>query len=374
MSHLKIPRFLYWQTKLFTSTGPFWKWLGKFETRILRDDINQVEINRPIYICGLARSGTTVVTELLNAHQALTSHRYSDFPFTHIPYWKNWLRQRKLSFEAKPQERAHRDRVVVTQDSPEAIEEVIWMHFFKQLHQDEQSQILDENTTNIEFEDFYQSHIRKLLLVRQTKRYLSKGNYNISRVRYLLRLFPNARFVFLVRDPVHHIASLRKQHQLFSGNPDSKPNELKRAAKQMAASGHFEFGLLRKAVNLDDRDHPNILKAWRQGNEVTGWALYWNSIYRYLLQLMDDPKLSKNCMIVRYEDLCTDSEKQIQKILDHCKLAPNELTPSVKVFASSLSLPDYYQVEFSSDEIKSIQMHCQQTASKFSYKIFDTSN
>jgi len=374
MSHFKVPTSLYWQTKLFTATRPLWKWLGKFETRILSDDISRVEINKPVYICGLARSGTTIVTELLNAHRTLTSHRYSDFPFTHIPYWKNWLRQHKLSFQAKPQQRAHGDRIVVTQDSPEAIEEVIWMHFFNHLHQDERSQILDQNTTNIEFQSFYQSHIRKLLLIRQAKRYLSKGNYNVSRVRYLLKLFPDARFVFMVRNPVHHIASLRKQHQLFSGKPDSKPSELKRAAQQMAASGHFEFGLLRKAINLDDGVHANILNAWRQGHEVTGWALYWNSVYRHLLRLMDDPQLSKNCIIVRYEDLCNDSEKQIQNILEHCKLEPNELEPSIKTFADSFSLPDYYQVKFSSDEIKNIQMYCQQTADNFSYKIVDTSN
>ena len=65
------------------------------------------------------------------------------------------------------------------------------------------------------FEEFYCNHIRKILLSQGGTRYLAKANYNISRMKYLSKLYPEARFVILVRDPPEHIASLIKQHRLF---------------------------------------------------------------------------------------------------------------------------------------------------------------
>src|SRR3546814_13405511 len=66
-----------------------------------------------------------------------------------------------------------------------------------------------------EFERFFRDHLRKLLWVRRRPRYLSKANYSVTRMAYLLTLFPDARFVLPLRDPAAHIASLVKQPRLF---------------------------------------------------------------------------------------------------------------------------------------------------------------
>src|SRR3546814_3756590 len=66
------------------------------------------------------------------------------------------------------------------------------------------------------FAAFYSDHIRKLLWLRQGRRYLSKDNYNLGRLGGLIALFPDARFIVPLRDPVTHIASLMRQHALFS--------------------------------------------------------------------------------------------------------------------------------------------------------------
>ena len=52
--------------------------LGNFDTRLAEDAIAQVDIKAPIYIAGLARSGTTILLELLAEHADVSTHQYRD--------------------------------------------------------------------------------------------------------------------------------------------------------------------------------------------------------------------------------------------------------------------------------------------------------
>ena len=67
----------------------------------------------------------------------------------------------------------------------------------------------------MEFEAFYRTNIKKLLQSRKAERYLAKNNYNVSRMEYLLQLFPDTKFVVMIRNPFDHIASLAKQDAIF---------------------------------------------------------------------------------------------------------------------------------------------------------------
>src|SRR3546814_17544543 len=74
-------------------------------------------------------------------------------------------------------------------------EEMLWMAVFGRLHDPHASAVLDAATDCPGFERFFADHMRKLLWVRRRPRYLSKANYNVTRMEYLLKLFPDARFV-----------------------------------------------------------------------------------------------------------------------------------------------------------------------------------
>jgi hypothetical protein len=212
--------------------------LGNLESRVLGREIASLRIERPVYVCGLARAGSTLLLEALAGAPGFTAHHYSDYPLLWTPYWWNWLRERLPLPTHAPVERAHRDRLAVTAMSPEAFEEVLWMHFFPERHDPATNQVLDAASTNAAFDAFYAAHIRKLLAVRRARRYVAKGNYNLTRIGYLRRLFPDARFVIAVREPAAHIASLVKQDRLFT----SLANADKAVATHLSRTGHFEFG------------------------------------------------------------------------------------------------------------------------------------
>jgi hypothetical protein len=353
---IDVPGGLYWQSRFFAASARLWRALGNLETRVVKEEIQGISINQPVYVTSLARAGTTIVTEMLETHPALTCHHYSDFPNPWTPYWRNYLLQRSRRQPPEASVRAHRDRILVSQDSPEAVEEVLWTGFFEDLHDPSKKNVLDGNPANEAFDQFYSDHIRKLLAVRNASRYLAKGNYNISRLAYLHRLFPEARFLIPVRDPEHHIASLIKQHQLFKKADAIDP----RVGRQLAMSGHFEFGPDRRMVHFGNDDSARAIQsAWTEGHEAEGWARYWASTYEFVCQQLEhNEELASRCFLFRYEDMCSASEDVIDAILDHCDLDQEAFSESKKRYASMLTLPDYYRPDFSTSERARIETHC----------------
>jgi hypothetical protein len=322
----------------------------------VREEIDATRIDRPIYVTSLPRSGTTILTEMIARQPGVTCHRYSDFPNVWTPYWRNYLLQKTVRKPGALRERAHQDRIKVSNDSPEAVEEVLWMHFFPSAHDEGRSNVLDRNCDHPEFEAYYRDHIRKLLSVRGARRYLAKGNYNVSRLGYLLKLFPDARFLIPVREPVNHIASLMKQHALFL----RADGEDRRVSRQLAMAGHFEFGPGRNFVHFGDPPAAaGIQQAWAEGREAEGWASYWAATYSYILdQLERDERLAEACMLFRYEEFCEHSALMIDAVRDHCALESEDFGQIRDEYVQKLSLPDYYQPGFDDRELETIDGIC----------------
>jgi len=336
----------------FVARHPSW-WiaLGSVETRLLDRLSAGVEIVQPVYIAGLARSGSTILLETLAGHPQVATHRYRDYPFLFVPYaWNRWLDRIPRRAE-RPVERTHKDGIAVTSESPEAFEEVLWMAFFPRLHDPARSAVLDRSTRHPAFEAFYRDHIRKLLLVRGGTRYVSKGNYNVTRLGYLQRIFPDARFVVPFRDPVWHIASLIKQHALFTEGERGNP----RALRHLRRIGHFEFGLDRQPINPGEGAAVfEILDLWRGGDEVRAWARYWALLHRHVAETLEgDAGLRQAARLVRFESLCAEPLATIAGLLDHCGLAADG--DWLKAAAGSIRFPGYYRPRFTDAELAVIE-------------------
>lgn len=358
-----VPTWMHLLSGWIHRNPRLWIRLGNLETQAVADAIADVQVDRPVYIAGLARSGTTVLLEQLAAHPQVTSHRYIDYPPVLTPYWWNrWLEMVPRATETA-QERAHKDGISVTSQSPEAFEEILWMAFFPEAHDSDHNAVMGRQHTNPEFERFYQEHLRKLLAVRKRQRYVAKGNYNLVRLAYLHRVFPEARFVLAIRDPVWHIASLIKQHRLFVTGERTEP----RALEHMRRVGHYEFGLDRRAINAGDTGLTHqINDLWNSGREVEGWAHYWAAIYRHVAEVLEtDAGLRQACLVVRYEELCGSPQTTLARVFEHSALAVS--SEALESAASGLHAPDYYRPAFSHEELKTIHIITGPVAARFGY-------
>lgn len=309
------------------------KMIGDMETDLLGSKLASIPIDRPVFVTGLARSGTTILLDLLSKLEPVGTHRYRDFPFLFSPWWWNACSDRLGKVE-NPVERPHRDRIRITRESPDAFEEPIWRYFFPFVSEPLGLHVLDAEPRNERFDEFFADHLRKVLLLRGKTRYVSKGNYNITRIGYLARLFPDARFVIPIRDPVRHVASLVRQHRLFSQYSDEDP----RVPKYLAAAGHFEFGPHRLPISVDLDETARILDAWSAGDDAVGYAVTWRAVYGLADRMRADPSLHDRIKLVRFEDLCRRPSETFADLLRFCGLEPH--LHEADAALASISAPD----------------------------------
>jgi hypothetical protein len=360
---MEMPGWLDLLGGLIEHSRGFWRKVGDLETDQHQDALAAIAIDRPVYIAGIARSGSTILLEMLSRHPDVATHQYRDFPLVLAPVHWNRVFGRRQAAHTEAVERAHQDRIKVTPSSPEAMEEVLWMAFFPHLHDPARSQVLDATTSAPAFEEFYRAHIKKLLMIRDGRRYLAKANYDVTRLAYLHKLFPDARFIVPVREPLWHVASLVKQHRLFVAAETADP----RIRRHMRRAGHFEFGLDRRAINAnDDEEAARVEALWSAGRDAEGYARLWARTYGFVLdQLALEPTLAHAVRFVRYEDFCGRPANELEAIAAHVGL---DFTPSAIVdMAAQISSPDYYSPGFDDDERALITEITRATAARLGY-------
>ncbi len=349
--------------------------LGDLESAWLRERLDAVVVDRPVWIAGLARAGSTILLEFLAALPGVATHQYRDFPFVHTPWWwRRFLARAGAQGDGEPRERAHGDGLRVTPASPEAMEEVLWASFFPDLHDPARSNVLGRADADTEagrrFGRFLRDHAAKLLLAEGADRYVAKANYDLTRLGWLHAVFPDARFVVPVRAPAAHVASLVKQHALFSRAARAHP----RSVAHLDRVGHFEFGAHRTPVNAGDDDAVARVRAdWAAGREARGWARYWAHLYGWLHRTLEaDPALAEATRLVRYEELCRDPSPVLRGILEHTGLGAAdggdgggtgpEVEAVVARFVDRISAPAYYQPDFTAREREAIRRETGQLA------------
>ncbi|MCG3220983.1 MAG: sulfotransferase, partial [Candidatus Heimdallarchaeota archaeon] len=314
-----FPVAMYYIARFFNKHPRLTLKLSDWESKRLRKKTKQVVIERPIYVLGLARAGTTVTVEMLGKHPDVAYHKYLHLVNPYIPHWIQKIAN-VLPIFKKPVERLHKDKLLVNRDSPEAVEESYWIRFFDSIKKEKTSDILDKNIVNPEFEKYYVEIIKKLLVNQKSSRYITKNNYIISRMEYIKKIFSDAKFILMTRHPINHIASLVKQDKVL------KELEIddERLLDWTKIMGHREFGTAKICINLDNLSTiEKIRKLWLDKNtHVEGWAIYWASIHQYILDLLHkNNELADSTMLLRYEDLTDESEAYINKILEHTEIS-----------------------------------------------------
>lgn len=347
--------------KPLDKNSPWLKKMGHLETRLLKYDIIDKKVEKPVFVCGLARSGSTILLEILNSHPDFCSFQYRDYPYLHFATFWDFI-NKFAPRAAKKVERAHKDRIMIDMNSPEALDEIIWMSFFDHLHEPAANNILDGDVEAPKFQEFFKDTILKLLALRKAKRYVSKNNANTARVGFIQKMYPDARFVIPVRDPVTHIYSLIKQHKLLS--EQQKTDE--RGTRYMRRHGHFEFGLDFRPINFGNPEMTNqILSYWNMGDIVSAYALYWSETYSHLFDTVQaDENLKKNALFIRYDDFCNNTEERLAELLEFCAITEGK-EEIISNWKDKISAPDYYKVDLSDEEQQRIKELTAETAKKF---------
>jgi hypothetical protein len=363
-----VPAPFYWGVKGVHAAAPLFVALGNLETKMLQRRLAGRSVDRPVYICGLPRAGTTITLQMLSEHPDVVTHKYADFLMPYMPYvWNQVFPRIPVDAMRKPVPRIHRDRIEVTRDSAEMGEEILWEHFFPHIHDESNYSVLDGTTSNPAFESFYVDHLKKLALVRGRNRYISKAIMCVVRMQYLRRIFPDARFLLYVRNPIDHIASMIKQDRIWAEIEKSDPRQI----EIIELTGHHEFGPHQVMANVGN---PDELREIRRLFDAGQWGLsrarYWAYVYGFVAgQLQADPELARRVCIVRYEDLCSDSLPTIDRILEHAGLAAEPFAQTREAYGKKLSFPDYYKPVFSAQELAEITSVTGGVAEYFGYDV-----
>ncbi len=363
-----VPAPFYWAVRTVHTTAPAFVALGNLESRMLARRLAQIRVDRPIYICGLPRAGTTISLTMLGEHPDVATHKYADFLLPYVPYAWNWIFPRvPVNAMRKPVPRIHRDRIEVTRDSVEMCEEILWEHFFPDRNDESTPSYLDASVSNPRFERFYRENIEKLLLSRGKSRYASKAIMCVLRMPYLRKIFPDARFLLYVRNPIDQVASLCKQDRIWDEIDRDDPRQI----EIIEMTGHHEFGSRQILANVGNVEMLREIRTLlNTGRNVRARALYWAYVYDFVLkQIAADPKLQSAVCVVRYEDLCGDSLTTIDRIVGHTGLNPEPFAATRAAYAEKLSPPDYYKPTFTPSELNEIVEVTAPVAAQFGYDV-----
>ncbi|NQZ06014.1 MAG: sulfotransferase [Algicola sp.] len=301
--------------------------LADNESEEHRVQLNNIQIDKPVFITSLPRSGTTILLDVLSKTEQFSYHRYQDMPFIFTPLmWAKFSRNFAKSNELT--ERAHKDGIKINQQSPEAFEEMLFKAFWPKWY-DGASLPLWPEIANPEFDRFFADHIKKLLF-RDGKgrdgkgrdgkdiRYISKNNLNITRLPYLKKLFPQCILLVPFRTPLQHALSLLRQHQNFT----ELHSQSQFAKDYMAAVGHFDFGANLKPVNFSSWFDNTVY----QPDSLDFWLEYWIVAYQHIV---DNHK--SFCHFVCFETLSTEPQNSFITLAEVLAIEPQTLIKSVGV-------------------------------------------
>ncbi len=300
----------YSLTERFLHFSAFKSWsfqqsLSKFEDKLYKNDLSQIDTEKPVFITALPRAGTTLLLEIFMETEEFASHTYRNMPYLLSPiFWNRFSANfRKTGIK---RERAHGDGMTINEDSPEAFEEIIWKGFWSSRYLNNRIVPWTE-TAYPEFESFFRKHMMKLIFLKKennqdTLRYISKNNLNIARIPYLKKTFPDSTIIIPFRSPLQHASSLLRQHLNFT----KIHSEDLFAMQYMKDIGHFDFGENLRPVDFNRWFSQNTET---DSTSLSFWLQYWISTYDYLIN-----DASNHAVFFNYDDFCVNPLAKIERL------------------------------------------------------------
>jgi len=279
--------------------------LMDMEETLYSESWSNIKIEKPIFITSLPRAGTTILLETLFKGSNLATHTYRDMPFILTPViWRKFSHHFHKTGQSS--ERAHGDGLIISEDSPEAFEEVLWKRYFENHYHSDGIVLWQKSGKG--FNKAFKKHIKQIISINSQQdnneklRYVSKNNANIARTNLLKSLAPDAMIVVPFRHPIEHAISLWRQHTNFL----EQHTDDKFTLNYMQDIGHYEFGQLHRPIKFPELEtHIAGLKP----ESLDYWIAYWCCAFSYLLQ-------QQNIFFLSYEDYAASGEQAVSRLAE----------------------------------------------------------
>jgi hypothetical protein len=274
--------------------------------------LEKIKITKPIFVVGCHRSGTTVLYEALAKHPDLVFLSNASALLPRIPILSNAVAD-LFGLDEVEQERFLKDGIPFTPATPsEAIR--IW-----ELYAPEGGDYcLDENYSNPKMEQYLKHTIKKHLKYFTRSRFINKNPDNSVRIRYLNKLFPDAKFINIIRDGRAVCSSLMKVRKIsaeFFG-PEHR---------------HAVSGVKVKAWQ-------EIGETWKT-DPISSIGLLWKEV----VETVERDKVSVDAerfLELRFEDLVAEPFAYLEKMVQFCELRWDPITKAAVREASQILTMD----------------------------------
>ena len=245
------------------------------EKLIYNSRIKKTKINSPVFIIGHMRSGTTFLHHLLSQDDRFAFPTTSEtiFPWIFLtldkiirPFVKYVLPEKRpmdnMDFrEDYPQE----EEFAIANLCP--FSPNIGAYFPKNLEKYYRNYSLFENMEqNVinKWENAYKYFLKKITYKNTGKRILSKSLVNSGRIKHLIKMFPDAKFICIHRNPYHVFLSTKKLYKKFiftnMSFQEISENELEKAILTLAKIGYESYLLDKKLLNKENLIEVNYEK------------------------------------------------------------------------------------------------------------------
>ena len=260
--------------------------------------------DKHIFVTGLARAGTTSLLNKIFSSGEIDSLVYKYMPFILSPRISKYYAEKFISKgNQKLYKRFHNDGIFINPDSPECLDEVLWVRS-NENYMESNLSIFDEIPDKTL--DVYSYFLRAYSKKTSNHRMLIKNNNHHIRIETLSRYFKNSYFLLVFRDPLNHAMSLNRQHMNFKNLQKKDPFIL----EYMNLIGHREFGLGMKPFIYDKT---NKFYEKYNSSKLNYWIAQWIETYNWILE--SNLKYISNIYFISYEKLC-EQESYYKQICD----------------------------------------------------------
>jgi hypothetical protein len=281
--------------------------LDWYERKVLKVDIRGIDVDRPIFLVGLPRSGTTMIQDILCAHESVAylTNAMQRHP-RHLCAVEDIRRRLKLDFET---DRFLGDSVRVSPGSPSDAT-ALWAKWFDvdpfslEYRERKTSDFSEETIADMK------DTIRRItwFFGGRNKRFFSKLLVLFPHLSLVNELFPDAKLIHMVRDPRLTANSMLKLYRRFHDHQKG----LGKQQRDKRAEGRIFI------------PYPRFpgLKSYAEAygvDDIRTTAHLWNEAIDTIDAVRN--QMGSFCE-VRYEDVLSEPRATVQQILDFCELPP----------------------------------------------------